>query len=129
VADDVLRRACADLPGAPAVQAVLRDDPRLTLPAPDGPLPSVAVAPGGIAVRVDVTGVLDRVAAALAEHRTQVASIAVDVPAGVAEPQLAGCYALSNHVVAPLLTHESYRLAPGHPRAPVVWPAAVRPVR
>jgi hypothetical protein len=79
--------------------------------------------------------VLDRVAAALAEHRTQVASIAVDAPprpaagADAPGPRLAGCYALSNHVLAPLLTHESYRLAPGYPRGPVVWPAAVRPVR
>jgi N-acetyl-1-D-myo-inositol-2-amino-2-deoxy-alpha-D-glucopyranoside deacetylase len=138
VADDVLRRAYAELPAAPAVRTVLGEDPRLTVPRPDGPLPSVAVDAGEVALTVDVTGVLDRVAAALREHRTQVASVAVSPPAPAAGPDagsdaqgptLAGCYALSNHVLAPLLTHESYRFAPGFPRRPVVWPAAVRPVR
>jgi N-acetyl-1-D-myo-inositol-2-amino-2-deoxy-alpha-D-glucopyranoside deacetylase len=155
VAEDVLRRAYADLPAASAVQAVLRRDDRLTLPRPDGPVPSVAVAPGEVAVTVAATGVLARVAAALGEHRTQVASIALVVPgtddamvagadpahpdpshddvheAGPDDvvPRLAGCYALSNHVLAPLLTHESYRFAPGYPRRAVVWPAGVRPVR
>jgi N-acetyl-1-D-myo-inositol-2-amino-2-deoxy-alpha-D-glucopyranoside deacetylase len=142
VADDVLRRAWADLPDAPAVREALARDPRLTLPAPDGPVPSVAVPAGGVDLAVDLTGVLDRVAAALAEHRTQVASIVADVPAAPGGrsggrsggtpgdgsgdgPRLAGCYALSNHVLAPLLTHEAYRFAPGYPRGPVTWPGPV----
>jgi len=76
----------------------------LTLPDPGGPLPSVAVPAAQVNVVVDVTRVLDAVAAALAAHRTQVHAIALD-PERAAHgtpdrPVVVGCYALSNNVLA-----------------------------
>jgi len=136
VASEVLRRAYRTLPDLPVAAALLDDHPELVRPDPDGLLPSMAVPTADVDVTVDVTGVLDRVVAALAAHGTQVRSIALD-PARVVHaaragrsgdrrPAVVGCYALSNDVLAPLLSRESYRLAGGD--RGVHWPAAVRPV-
>ena len=157
VAAGALRGAYAELPSLPAVAALLDADPALTLPDPAGPLPSLAVPDAGdragdltVDLAVDVTGVLDRVAAALAAHGTQVRSIAVDpdrlaraarLPADP-RPVVVGCYALSNDMLAPLLSRESYHRVPVGPVGAgstlgdaadvawhdVAWPAAVRPV-
>ncbi len=129
VPDDVLRAAYAALAEHPAARRARTGRSALTLPDPAGPVPSVAVAPGEVDVRVDTTAVVDRVADALRAHRTQVGSIrlgeAVPLLGGTA---LTGCYALSNGALAPLLTAEAYRYAPGSPRRAVAWPASVRPV-
>ncbi len=134
VPDDVLRAAYAGLAHHPAARRARAVRPALRLPDPDGPLPSVAVPGDQVAVRVDTTGVVERVADALRAHATQVGSVELDAPAplgaaGRDGTALVGCYALSNDVLAPLLTAESYRAAPGSGRRPVAWPAAVRPVR
>ena len=124
VAEGTLRAAYAALADLPAA-ARLRDA-GLTLPDPGGPLPSVATA-DQVDLVVDVTRVLDAVAAALAAHRTQVHAIALDPERahGAAGPVVVGCYALSNDVLAPLLSQESYRrLGAGV----VDWPVGVRPV-
>lgn len=136
VADDDLRSAYRELPSLSAAAAVLRRG-RLGVPDAAGPLPSVAVRASAIDVVVDVTGLLGRIAAALTAHATQVQAIVVD-PDGVASAGaerageravVVGCYALSNDVAVPLLSHESYRLAPGSDGlARIDWPAGVRPV-
>ena len=133
VPDDVLRAALAALADHPAVRRVRAERPALVLPDPSGPLPSVAVTADRVAVRVDTAAVLDRVADALRAHATQVGSVALAGPVPVAPGvALAGCYALSNDVLAPLLTAEHYRLAPGSRPPPASrrasWPGAVGPV-
>jgi N-acetyl-1-D-myo-inositol-2-amino-2-deoxy-alpha-D-glucopyranoside deacetylase len=130
VPDAALRAAYAALSGSPAVTVARADEPALTLPDPDGPLPSVAVREDEIALTVDTGPVLPRVVDALGKHRTQVGSIVTATPVAAApDAEVTGCYALSNHVLAPLLDREWYRFAPGSPRADVSWPAAVRQVR
>ncbi len=89
---------------------------------PAAPLPSAAVDPGDVAVRVDVPAVLDRVLAALAEHATQVQGVRRWSGDGVA----VGCFALSNRVLQPLLRRESYVVVPGARPEPMAWPAHVR---
>ena len=129
VPDDVLRAAHGALADLPVVRRVRDERPTLTLPDPAGPLPSVAVDPAQVDVRVDVAAVLERVADALRAHATQVGSVALGPTVPLADDvALAGCYALSHDVLAPLLTVEAYRYAPGSPRAAVAWPAVVRPV-
>lgn len=139
---DTLRAAYRALADLPAVTAARAADPNLALPDPAGPLPSVAVAADVVDLVVDVTGVLDRVAAALSAHRTQVRSVVLDADrlaqaaAGPRDrPVVVGCYALSNDVLAPLLSQEFYRSEPvraelgvASRRAGVSWPAAARPV-
>ncbi|GIG28599.1 PIG-L family deacetylase [Cellulomonas marina] len=95
------RAALAD----PAVEAALGDESAaLTLPDPAGPVPPVAVDDERVDVRVPVGPVRDRVLAALRAHATQVRAVrALDGPA-----PLAGCWALSNDVLAPLLAEEGY---------------------
>ena len=125
VAEGTLRAAYAALADL-GVAARLREA-GLTLPDPGGPLPSVAVPAAQVDVVVDVTRVLDAVAAALAAHRTQVHAIALEPERahGATGPVVVGCYALSNDVLAPLLSQESYRrLGAGV----VDWPVGVRPV-
>ncbi len=129
VADDVLRAALAGLAAHPAARDARRDRPALRLPDPAGGLPSVAVPAGQVAFTLDVAPVLERVAAALREHRTQVGSVVLGPAVALTrDVALAGCYALSNDVLAPLLTREAYRTAPGSTPQDVVLPAAVRPV-
>ncbi|RYV51984.1 PIG-L family deacetylase [Pengzhenrongella frigida] len=140
---DTLRAAYRALTDLPAVTAQRVADPHLALPDPGGPLPSVAVAGDLVDLVVDVTGVLDRVAAALSAHRTQVRSIALDadrLAQAATGPRdrpavVVGCYALSNDVLAPLLSQEFYRSVPvgvdledAWRAAGISWPAAVRPV-
>lgn len=111
-----LRAGYAALAVDPDARAVLdahRDDRRATreaplaVPDPDGPLPSVAV-DGPVDLVVDVRPVRDRVLAALRAHATQVQAVRA-----LEHPDAAGCYALSNLVLAPVLPQETYRLAPG----------------
>jgi N-acetyl-1-D-myo-inositol-2-amino-2-deoxy-alpha-D-glucopyranoside deacetylase len=129
VPDDVLRAALAGLAELPVARAVRAVRPTLVLPDPRGPLPSVAVGADEVALQVDVTPVQDRVAHALRAHATQVGSVALGPPQPLpGGAGLAGCYALSNDVLAPLLTAESYRYAPGSPRSAVAWPPGVRQV-
>ncbi|WP_448059410.1 PIG-L family deacetylase [Cellulomonas hominis] len=97
----------------------LRRGTHLVVPDPDGPLPSVAVADALVDVEVDVQPVLGAVLDALRAHGTQVTAVTrLD-----GDGPLLGCYALSNDVLAPLLTIEGYRLAPGAAPADVRWPA------
>jgi len=86
--------------------------------------------------------VLDRLTAALAAHATQVRSIALDadrVARAAAAGRLGdragavvGCYALSNDVLLPVLSIESYRRVPrsdaGSAPERLTWPDAVHPV-
>lgn len=67
------------------------------------------VARGGGVVRVDVGGVLGRVVAAMRAHATQ-----VQHATALARPEgpVAGWYALSNDVLAPIHAHETYLLTP-----------------
>lgn len=94
----------------------------LAAPDPDGPVPSAAVPPREVAVRVDVAPVLDRVLAALAAHATQVQAVRRTDDAGM----VAGL-ALSNAVLQPVLARESYRRS-RRSRADVAWPAGVATV-
>ncbi len=135
VPDDVLRAAYAALGDNAAVRGVRSARPALRLPDPSGPLPSVAVAPAAATLRVDVTPVVGRVADALRAHATQVGSVATGTPVPLAADAsggtaLVGCYALSNDVLAPLLTAEHYRAAPDRAAsaARFVRPATVGPV-
>lgn len=128
-------RALADLPAVTALRAL---DRLLALPDPAGRLPSVAVRADVVDVVVDVTAVLGRVAVALAAHGTQVQAIALDPDevahaakagrSGDRTPVVVGCYALSNNVLAPLLSRESYHRLSGGAFGELAWPAAVRPV-
>lgn len=133
-----LRSAYAELAQAPAVTALVDGHGHLTLPDPDGPLPSVAVPDGELDVLVDVAPVLPRVVAALRAHGTQVQAVtALEVPDArtgrrrASGATLVGAYALSNGVLAPLLSTEAYRFADaGSPPSaqPVRWPHGVRRV-
>ena len=77
---------------------------RFTLPDPGGPFPSVAVHDDEIGLTVDATAVRERVLAALRAYPTQVQA----VRAVAGEQALAGCYALSDRVLQPLLPDEGY---------------------
>ena len=141
VPEDALRAAYRALPALPVVAALLATHPELTLPDPSGPLASVAVPDAAVDVSVEVLAVLDRLVAALAAHVTQVRAIAVE-PARVAaaaataragdQAGVVGCYALSNDVLAPLLSRESYRFAPEGGSwtgsGDAGWPAGIWPV-
>lgn len=127
-----LRAAYAELAEAPAVTTLRQEDPRLTVPDPQGPLASVAVPDEALDVLVDVADVLPRVVAALRAHGTQVRAVtALEVPGARAGRRratgatLVGAYALSNDVLAPLLSTEAYRFA-HTPQRPVRWPQGVR---
>ncbi len=101
------RALLADLPDAGALAAAAG----LTFADPWAELPPFAkddldtVASGPEVVQVDVGPVADRVTAALRAHATQVQhATALRRPEGL----VAGWYALSNGVLAPILTTETY---------------------
>ncbi len=77
---------------------------RFILPDPDGPFPSVAAPDEEVGLTVDVTAVRDRLLSALRAYPTQVQA----VRAVAGERALAGCYALSDRVLQPLLPDEGY---------------------
>lgn len=133
--ETALRSAYAELAQAPAVAALRDEHAHLTLPDPEGPLPTVAVPDHELDVVVDLVPVLPRVVAALRAHGTQVQAVtALDVPAAstgrrrASGATLVGAYALSNGVLAPLLSTEAYRFADGGSERPVRWPPGVRRV-
>lgn len=102
-----LRAAYRALAGGSVTLGLGAERADLTLPDPDGPLPSVAV--DALDVEVDVLPVRAAVLGAMRAHATQVRAVrALDGTAG-----LVGCYALSNDVLAPVLPVEGYRLARG----------------
>ena len=94
------------------------------VPDPTGPVPSAAVSAVDLAVAV--RPVLNRVLAALRAHATQVQGVQ-QVPEAAA-PQVVAVYALSNDVLLPVLSSETYRLAPGPWAGPVDWPVGVTAV-
>ncbi|GGM26564.1 1D-myo-inositol 2-acetamido-2-deoxy-alpha-D-glucopyranoside deacetylase [Promicromonospora citrea] len=116
----VVRAARATLAGLPDARALAAAH-GLTFPDPDEDLPPFAVEDLDVAevVRVDVRPVLDRVVGALRAHATQVQhATALPRPDG----EVAGWYALSNGVLAPILATETYRVsAPGGRRARSPW--------
>lgn len=105
-----LREARVTLAALPAA-VTLAASAGLTFPDPAADLPPLARADldGARTVRVDVGPVLDRVTAALRAHATQVQhTTTLAGPQG----QVAGWYALSNDVLAPILTRETYAVVP-----------------
>jgi N-acetyl-1-D-myo-inositol-2-amino-2-deoxy-alpha-D-glucopyranoside deacetylase len=93
------------------------------LVAPLGePLPSAAVPPDRVDVRVTVAPVADQVVAALRAHATQVQQVRRVPGTGAA----LATFALSNAVVQPLLAVECYRVAEGSQADAVRWPVGVR---
>jgi len=137
---DEVRRARRTLAASPDVAALRRARPAgtaLALPDPAEPvLPPVTTWwPGGAAalaervpgaspdpslVVVPVGPVLDRLAVALRAHATQVQAVAVTSPG---DGVVAGWYALSNDVLAPILAAEHYAAFPA-PRGVVPGDAA-----
>lgn len=107
---------------AEAELAAVPDLPHdLHLAAADRLLPSAAVAPEDVDLRVDVLPVLDRVVGALRAHATQVQGVRRwRAPAGAA----VGCLALSDGVLQPVVRHEAYRCAAGR-LEDVAWPDGV----
>lgn len=106
-------------------------DPHLSLPSPDGPVPSVAVPDAEVDLTVDVRRVLAQLATALRAHATQVQGVTTawsegDAPG--APGDVVGSYALSNDILAPVLGVEEYRFAPGTGGDGVAWPTGVRRV-
>ena len=82
-----------------------------TYPGPDAPLASVSTWGEGDPLALDVRPVMGRVAAALRAHATQVQwteLLGEPLELGDAGVALAGSYALSNDILAPLLSHEFY---------------------
>ena len=97
-------------------------DPHLRPPADDRALPPSVVPDGTLDLGVDVAEVLDQVVAALRAHATQVQAIHVEDEPG----PLLGRYALSDGVVQPLASVETYRVAPeSAPLRSVAWPDGV----
>ena len=106
-----------------SARSELRDvaAPDLLPERPDAPTPSAAVLPDEVSVRVDVAPVLARVTGALAAHATQVYGIRTwrDRSASL------GCFALSNRVLQPILTYESYVTDPTWRSGRIAWPVHV----
>lgn len=100
--------------------ATWADEDGLEVPDPDGPLPSAAVDPAEVAVRVPVRPVLGRLLGALRAHATQVTALRV-----LAEPAsggaVLGSFALSNRLLQPLPAHEVHRHVAGPPPGSVPW--------
>ncbi|MBO1751908.1 PIG-L family deacetylase [Actinotalea sp. BY-33] len=94
----------------------------LALPDPAGPMPSAAVPSVEVDVEVEVAPVLDRVLSAMRSHATQVQAVS----ATPRSTHLAR-FALSNAMLQPVLTTETYRVAAGPGPAPTGWPEGVRP--
>ena len=86
-----------------------------------GPLPSAVVPSSAVDLRVPLGPVLDRVEAALRAHASQVQAVRTWADGASS----AGCFALSNDVLQPLLPDEVYRSAAGD-LAAVHWPAGIR---
>ncbi|GAA2229057.1 hypothetical protein GCM10010413_27000 [Promicromonospora sukumoe] len=127
---DEVRAARATLAALPAALALVAEH-GLTLPPLDDALPPFAkddlpawsaegqvigtsgdrssdilpIVRRGPVARMDVRGVLGRVVQAMRAHATQVQHVTVLTPA---EGPVAGWYALSNGVLAPILTTETY---------------------
>ncbi|WP_285108425.1 PIG-L family deacetylase [Promicromonospora sp. MEB111] len=102
--EDLPPLARNDLPGWSVERQVIGTSDRRSSDVP--PITSVGRGSGGErVVRVDVGGVLERVVAAMRAHATQVQHATV-----LARPEgsVAGWYALSNGVLAPILTTETY---------------------
>jgi len=89
--------------------------------APDAPVPSAAVPPEHVRVRVDVSAVLGRVQRAMAAHASQVQAVRTwrDRSATL------GCFALSNGVLQPILPSEAYVVDPEWIQERIAWPAHV----
>lgn len=115
--------AALDVVALRAARGELGDvaSPDLPPEPPDGPTPSAAVQPDQVAVRVDVAPVLARVTGAMAAHTTQVHGIRTwhDRAASL------GCFALSNHVLQPILASESYVTDPTWRSGRITWPVHV----
>ena len=108
--EDSLRAAYRELAAAPPLRA---SDQRLRLPSAVGTVPSVAVPDGAVDLVVDVCPVLERVAAALRAHATQVKAVTIVSSASggdTAAGGVLGSYALSNDVLVPLLAVGSRRV-------------------
>ncbi|QHT54873.1 GlcNAc-PI de-N-acetylase [Cellulomonas sp. H30R-01] len=102
-----LRAAYRALAGGSVTLALGAERACLSLPDPEGPLPSVAA--DALDLEVDVLPVRTAVLGAMRAHATQVRAVrALD-----GTPGLVGCYALSNDVLAPVLPVEGYRVAAG----------------
>jgi N-acetyl-1-D-myo-inositol-2-amino-2-deoxy-alpha-D-glucopyranoside deacetylase len=124
-----MRQARATLVAHPEARTLVANE-ALTFAPPEEPLPPLArenlewsaerqeigtsdyrspdvlpISPADGVVRVDVRGVLGRVVGAMRAHATQ-----VQHATALAQPEgpVAGWYALSNNVLAPILTHETY---------------------
>lgn len=107
-----VRQARATLVGLPEAAALAAAE-ALTFADPHEDLPPLAKEQLGSAgervVRVDVGPVLERLVGAMRAHATQVQhATALERPAG----PVAGWYALSNDVLAPILTAETYQVIP-----------------
>ncbi|MGO1315457.1 MAG: PIG-L family deacetylase [Cellulomonadaceae bacterium] len=97
----------------------------LERPDADGALPPVADDARPVVLGVDVLAVRDQVLGAMCAHATQIQHVQA-APAGAA---LAGCYALSNDVLAPITAWETYAGAPsGAAASAVAWPDGIRGV-
>jgi len=110
-----MRSALSVLPGLPWVRALLEADRGLTVFSPTDPLPSVAVPDAWLDHVVDTSAVTPDVVGALRAYVTQVGAITIapEGPAPVQGAAITGCYALSNHAVAPIFDREWYRAATG----------------
>lgn len=115
VPEPALRAARAALAGPalrPYVERLRAEHPRLRLPGPDDPMPTMSVPPDQVDLRLDLAPPeLDALRRALDAHATQVT--AVWVAAAPVGDTVVGCYALSHWTLAPLLAAEYYRCAPG----------------
>lgn len=115
--------AALDVVALRAARSELHDvaTPDLPPELPGAPTPSAAVQPDQVAVRVDVAPVLARVTGAMAAHTTQVHGIRTwhDRAASL------GCFALSNHVLQPILASESYVTDPTWRSGRIAWPVHV----
>ncbi|GAB2607201.1 PIG-L family deacetylase [Pseudactinotalea suaedae] len=98
-------RSRSDLPSAGV------DGAALSLPEPEGLLPSIVVPDSQVDVEIDVTQQLPRLFDALRAHRSQV-QVPQLVTHGEREPA-AGWYALSNGLLQPIHSSAWLRLAPG----------------
>jgi len=106
---------------AAAERALPAAPPGLRRAGVDRVPPSAAVPGAQVDLRVDAAAVLDRVAAALRAHATQVQAVATwDADGGPA----VGHLALSDGVLRPILRHEAYRLV-GGALDDVRWPVGV----
>lgn len=81
----------------------------LSLPAEDGPLPSIVVPDEDVDIEVDIGAEVPALLGAMAAHRSQVQAIDTSVSSDL----VAGSFALSNGVRQPILRRAGLRVAPG----------------